>query len=68
MKQCRLPHQRLMLVLPGAGNLVQKGEQREEGESRREKKKGRVDGGFFFLILFFYVTALTAPLHCTELK
>lgn len=34
-------------MLPGAGNLVQKGEKREEGESR-EKKAG-VDGGFFFL-------------------
>lgn len=47
VKRCRLPHQCLMLALPGAGNLVQKGEKREEGESR-EKKKGRVDGSFFF--------------------
>lgn len=39
VKRCRLPHQCLMLVLPGAGNLVQKGEKREEGESR-EKKAG----------------------------
>lgn len=39
VNRCRLPHQCLMLVLPGAGNLVQKGEKREEGESR-EKKAG----------------------------
>lgn len=39
VKRCRLPHQCLMPVLPGAGNLVQKGEKREEGESR-EKKAG----------------------------
>lgn len=39
VKRSRLPHQCLMLVLPGAGNLVQKGKKREEGESR-EKKAG----------------------------
>lgn len=39
VKRCRLPHQCLMLVLPGAGNLFQKGKKREEGESR-EKKAG----------------------------
>lgn len=47
VKRCRLPHQCLMLVLPGAGKLFQKGEKREEGESR---KKGRVDAGFFFFM------------------
>lgn len=52
VKRCRLPHQCLMLVLPGAGNLVQKGERKEEGESR-EKRQDRWSFFSFFFYFFF---------------
>lgn len=48
VERCRLPHQCLMLVLPGAGKLFQKGEKREEGESRK-KRQGRCRIFFFFM-------------------
>lgn len=61
VKQCRLPHQRQMLVLPGAGYLVQRGE-------KKGKVKNKRQGRWRILYIYIYMMALTAPLHCTELK